>query len=278
MSEELEPGIDPAPAAEVTDPAPVETGESPAAEVTDPTPVETGESTAAAPKNKGLGKRIDELTREKYEARRDSDYWREMAMRQQQAPQPQQAEPVAEDKPPKEDDFNGDWSAYVVAAAKYEARQEIKREQAAITARQQAEQRQRAERDQKSRTSAMIQKGKASFEDFESVTMRPDVLITEAMIAAATESDTGHAVLYHLAKNPHESARIASLSPIAQVREIGRLEAKIASVQKTPTQAPAPIKPVGGNEPTNNEPDSSKDPDAWLAYERERVKKLGRRY
>lgn len=64
-------------------------------------------------------------------------------------------------------------------------------------------------------------------------------------------SDQGPDVLYHLGSNPAEAARIARLSPLLQAKEIGRIEAALASAPpvKRTTSAPPPISPVT---PTSN--------------------------
>lgn len=64
------------------------------------------------------------------------------------------------------------------------------------------------------------------------------------MAEAIRTSETGADVAYHLAKNPEEARRIAALPDIAQVRELTRLETKLATAPaappKTATDAPAP--------------------------------------
>lgn len=85
------------------------------------------------------------------------------------------------------------------------------------------------------------------YEDFEQVAYNPRLPITTAMAEAIQASDIGPDVAYFLGSNPKEAERISKLTPIQQAREIGRIEAKVASappVQKT-TAAPPPIAPVG---------------------------------
>jgi hypothetical protein len=51
---------------------------------------------------------------------------------------------------------------------------------------------------------------------------------------------------YYLGSNPKDAERISRMSPLAQAKEIGKIEAKLASdppVKRT-TSAPAPISPV----------------------------------
>jgi hypothetical protein len=59
-------------------------------------------------------------------------------------------------------------------------------------------------------------------------------------------SDNGPDIAYYLGTNPKEADRISRLEPFLQAKEIGRLEAKVASepVTKRTSSAPAPISPV----------------------------------
>lgn len=69
----------------------------------------------------------------------------------------------------------------------------------------------------------------ADHPDFEQITANPDLQITDPMAAAIRESDAGPDIAYSLGKNPQEAARISQLSPASQIREIGKLEAKLTS-------------------------------------------------
>ena len=84
------------------------------------------------------------------------------------------------------------------------------------------------------------------YDDFEQVAYNPKLPVTETMAQTIQASEIGPDVIYYLGSNPKEAERIARLSPLLQAREIGRIEAKIASnppAKKTST-APAPIAPV----------------------------------
>jgi len=84
------------------------------------------------------------------------------------------------------------------------------------------------------------------YDDFEQVAYNPNLSVTETMAQSIQASDIGPDVLYWLGSNPKEADRIARLPPILQAKEIGKLEAGMASsppVRKTST-APAPIAPV----------------------------------
>lgn len=87
------------------------------------------------------------------------------------------------------------------------------------------------------------------YDDFEQVAYNPRLPITDTMAEAIQASDIGPDIAYYLGSNPKEAARIADLkSPVLQAKELGKIEAKLASdppVKKT-TSAPAPITPVAG--------------------------------
>jgi hypothetical protein len=84
------------------------------------------------------------------------------------------------------------------------------------------------------------------YEDFEQVAYNPKLPITDVMAQTIQASDNGPDIAYYLGTNPKEADRISRLGPLLQAKEIGRLEAKIASdpVTKRTSSAPAPISPV----------------------------------
>jgi hypothetical protein len=90
------------------------------------------------------------------------------------------------------------------------------------------------------------EKAREKYDDFEQVAYNPNLPITDVMAQSIQASDIGPEVAYHLGANPKEAERIARLSPILQAKEIGKLEAKLASdppVKKT-SNAPTPISPI----------------------------------
>jgi hypothetical protein len=84
------------------------------------------------------------------------------------------------------------------------------------------------------------------YEDFEQVAYNPKLPITDVMAQTIQASDNGPDIAYYLGTNPKEADRIARLAPFLQAKEIGRLEAKVASepVTKQTSKASAPISPV----------------------------------
>lgn len=100
---------------------------------------------------------------------------------------------------------------------------------------------------------------------------------TTPLLMAVMEA--GPEVAYYLVKNQAESKRIDSLPLLAQIREIGKLEVKLAAetpTPKTPSRAPAPITPVTGS--TAPAPKTIYDPELpYDEFVRLRNKQLGRK-
>lgn len=88
------------------------------------------------------------------------------------------------------------------------------------------------------------------YADYDTVVGNPKLPITAVMADAIRLSDVGPDVAYFLGQpeNVKEAARIAQLPPILQVKEIGRLEAKVQLAPpvsaKKPSSAPDPITPI----------------------------------
>lgn len=127
------------------------------------------------------------------------------------------------------------------------------------------------------------EEARTKYDDFDDVVQNPRLRITNEMAESIMSSEIGPDLAYHLGSNPKEAERIANLSPLAQAREIGKLEAKLSSepLTKKTTSAPAPISPVkskGGNPSYDTtDPRSTKTmtDDEWINAERQRqIRKL----
>ena len=126
------------------------------------------------------------------------------------------------------------------------------------------------------------EKVRDKYDDFDQVARNPNVPITEVMAEAIYASDVGPEVAYFLGSNVKEAARIARLTPFMQAKEIGKIEAKLASdppVKKT-SNAPAPISPVtarstGSTSHDTTDPRSVKSmtTSQWIEAERARQTK-----
>ena len=190
---------------------------------------------------------------------------REQARKAQQAPPPPAEPPVPEQFETTE--------AYAEALAARKAEELL------------------AQREEQRRQAELIEayhdleeEAREKYDDFEQVAYNPRLPITNTMAQAIQASEIGPEIAYYLGSNPKEAERISRLSAILQAKEIGKVEAKLASdppTKKTST-APAPITPVtsrsaGGPAYDTTDPRSIKtmSTSEWIAAERQRqIKKL----
>lgn len=228
-----------------------------AANTETPATSESGETPAEKPKKAGLQKRFGELTRQREEAKREAEYWREQAMKGQPKADTEQK---ATDKPkPKAADYES-YEAFMEDLADWKADQKLAERE---RQREQETQQERATREfneLRSTFAERIEQAAEKYEDFEEVAFSEDVPVSEAMATAIMQSELGPDLLYHLGQNPKEAARIAKLPPIAAVRELGKLEAKLSEPPtKRASKAPEPIKPVGGRAEVEKDPSDMTD-------------------
>lgn len=179
------------------------------------------------PRKTSKEKRINQLTWKLREQERQAEYWRQQAeARAEQTQQPAQAdqEPIIDDYAVYED--------YVRELARYQARQIVAEETRRM---QEAQTRQTQEREQQERLTRAkkeVDKAAERYDDFydalDVVTALPLPSVTSDAIM---DSPVVAEIIYHLGKNPQEAERIAALPQLAQIKEIGKLEDKIASWQ-----------------------------------------------
>jgi hypothetical protein len=144
----------------------------------------------------------------------------------------------------------GDYTDWQKAQIKWELRQEQRTAEAARV----ADQQKAAAQASAANWQARVEAAKAEMPDFETVAQNKDLAVTKVMGQAIVDTEIGAKILYHLGQNPDEATRISKLSTLAQVREIGKLEAKLTpaaageeSQNPKPvavSKAPAPHRPV----------------------------------
>ena len=205
----------------------------------------------------GVQKRIDRAVRQKYEAEAETKVLRERInqIENQQRNQPKQQEQGA----PKLDQFDN-IEDYVSAKAEYVADKLINEK---LSAREKVEQERNAQAAQ-GKTAESWQKRissiTAELPDYDDVVGSSDVVFRNPVVLdAIKESDLGPQVAYYLASNPDEADEIDSLSGIAAVRAIGRLEAKLVKQGASTTRTPAPIKTVGQKSNVVKSPEKMSD-------------------
>lgn len=190
-----------------------------------------------------LQPRIDELTRDKHDARREAAYWRQRAEALEQAGKPA-AEPP---KKPEASEFDS-YDAYVEALADWKADQKIdsklkaRDEQSAAT--RQAET--RANNWDKSVAAA-----REKHADYDDVMSASDVPIANHVAELLLDSEAGATVALHLAKNADVAKRLNAMTSVAAARELGKIEAQLAVAAEPPANEEdnGAQPPAGGDKP-----------------------------
>jgi hypothetical protein len=166
-------------------------------------------------------KRIDEVTRQKYDAQREADYWRGLAEGRVQ-PQQQTAQQV----PDRWEDPEG-YDRYLIQQAV-----DLAKQQTTAELRQQQQARTYEERE------ASIRQSKP---DYDSVVRDPTLPITPLMAEVIRETERGPEIAYYLGTNREEAQRIAGLPPHLQAASLGRIEASfVAPPRAQPRNVPPP--------------------------------------
>jgi hypothetical protein len=232
------------------------------AEITEPEEIEADDvdeteegkenTTEVKPKKKGgFQKRIDKLTKEREAAKAEAALWREEVMNARQkapAESPKiEAKTIPTEGRPDPEKFTNQ-AEFLEAVADWKFEQRIKaQEQTKKFEQAKAEQAKTADSFYKK-----VEEFKKSADDFmETLADVEHIPLTPALQDIFKESDHGPQLMYELAKEPEEYARISKLSPLAAAREMGKREARIPvlpskeTVETKTTKAPAPLKPVG---------------------------------
>lgn len=172
---------------------------------------------------------------------------------------PGEPETAARTKP-KEADFETT-AEFLEALADWKAEDRTR----AVLAEERHQQEQRAAKQQQAKAQEVfeqvieerLEQGRERYPDFDEVLESAPrrAVLTEVMELAIAHSPRGGDLVYWLAKNPQQAAKISILPPVAQAMQMARLEAalpsngtpKAASPGKpTVSKAPPPPKPLGG--------------------------------
>jgi hypothetical protein len=204
----------------VTPTASTEQAQQPAEISTEPGAGQTTEAVEQTqqekPKNDWVQRRIDQLTREKHEEKRQREAL-EQQLRQYQQPADNSQQPPQRQM-----------SADEVRA---EAKRLIQQEKFDDAC------------------NKVFDAGKSEFQDWDS-SLRTFQMLGGAspdFLEAITAMDAGHKVLHHLGQNPEVAERVLSLPPLRMALELARLESTVGQAKPKPvSNAPAPINPIGG--------------------------------
>ncbi|MCC7122270.1 MAG: hypothetical protein IT493_12000 [Gammaproteobacteria bacterium] len=184
---------------------------------------------------------------------------------------------------PRPEDYS-DWPSFVRAQAQHEYRQMRAAEQAQAMTFQQAQQQafmqaQQAHevRVREATLQQVVEAGNGKYADFTQVVSNPQLpslrQVHPAVLDAVTYSDHAGDILYYLGKNAAEAQRIASLNPVSAVREIGRLEAKIAAGTVQISAVPPPPGTVQGRTAGADPLSDRSSINEWMAARNRQVRK-----
>jgi hypothetical protein len=208
-------------------------------------PTTTDEATESPPaddageeaKPKGVGKRIDELTRNWREAERREAALLAMLQERQAPKAAPEPVPQAPAKMPALADFEYDEGKYQAALVEFtraEARREAENVLKAERERQAAEQR------AKSWAEKEAEYAKAKPDYREKVT-DPSLPISRPMAQVIQQSEIGPDVAYYLADNRELAAQIATLPVEAAALALGRIEGRLLAQREAAQAAPRPV-------------------------------------
>ena len=219
-------------------------------------------------KARGVQKRMDELTADKYAERKRADELaaqnaRILALLEQQ--KPQQAPSTGA---PQREQFADDFS-FVRAEAAYVAQQEaLKLIQHATRAQQeqfaqaQAQQAARLEAQQFAERMKAVEK---TIPDYREVLEDAEIELPPQVLVTIRKMADGPLVAYHLAKNPDLATQFITTPPEMHGILLGQLSATLKTVPQV-SKAPPPGKPVQTKPGSSSEPPSNPDEyQAWAA-------------
>jgi hypothetical protein len=237
----------------------IDTAEN-SAESSEP-PADEPDDEAEKPKpSKGVQKRLDELTREKYEERRRADALQtqlertiamlERASGGEQPAEQQQPDPDGAPDPERYPEGEND-RQYIRDLTRHEVRQEFAAQQA-----RQEHVREIAE------VQAREQAARAKYSDYaEKVTtdaLAPIIQANPKIIATLAKHEQGPDLAYYLATHPEEVQKLSRIGHESALIRLGQLSIAIATPtepagEKSPpkvSKAPEPITPIGaGGDP-----------------------------
>lgn len=226
---------------------------------------ETAEETEGKQKLSGVQKRINELTRQRYE----EEEKRKALEAEVQQLREQQFKTTHESGKPTLEQFDYDQDAYQEAVLKW-AQDGVQREQ---EAKLQAEKERQEFQQQIQKAQALREKVTKAIEkypDYLDVVENPDVpslgKLNQAAYEALMESEAMADVSYYLAKNPHEVYEFQSMSPSQAIRKIVSIEQRFKKPKTS--NAPPPPTSVGGKASATVDP-SKMTTEEWMEWRRQ---------
>jgi len=226
-----------------------------------------GNDTESKPKPKGVQKRIDDLTREKYDERRRAELAEQKLeeLKKQSVATPAQADKPKLDNFDTIEEFNEALFDWKIAERENATKAEANlRGQADSSATHQAT--------VEASVDYLLKVGADKYPDFQAVAGKvPPSVMSDAMLIALGEIGSGADVAYYLGKNPAEAATLVNLSPVQLGRAIAKIESNLVDTPvNTPTKAPEPIKASGNRASADKDPSKMSDSE-FAAWRRKQI-------
>lgn len=199
-------------------------------------------------------RRIDELTRDKHEARRHAERLEKMLEQlstQQRSPEPVQAPAI---QPPDPNDFAGGQydPRYIQAQLEYTRVSAIEEAKRAVA----AEYEQRSQYEKQAQAQAKLETAEAAarakFSDYdeviEGITSDPRLAQNPTIRQALLGLDNGPELAYVLGKNLDVAYEIANMNPIQAGMRLAEI---VNRAPRKVSNAPSPVKPISGTGATS---------------------------
>jgi hypothetical protein len=207
-------------------------------------PASEDQQTTEEKRRPKIERRFEAVTKARDEAKQEAMREREarVSLEQRLADMERKQAPKGEAEPDPSQ-FT-DMFEYAKALTDYKVDQRLGEErQKAVQARVQAE------KEQVLNTwSERVNQAKATMPNFEQVVKSADMTVINEVRDSIFESDVGPQLLYHLADNPEFVEKLQGMTPAAQLRQIGKLEAMFEKQDSKPvvqrSRASAPISPI----------------------------------
>jgi hypothetical protein len=172
----------------------------------------------------------------------------EYLRKQQAQPQPQVQQPVQEASgEPKPENFQT-YEDYIEAVTDWKVEAKLNAKLQSLQEQSQQRKQQTAQASHEATIAEKLSKGDEKYDDFDEVVRtNPKLQVTIAMRDAIGDSEISEDIAYYLGTHTEESASIAGMTIVQQIKAIERLEKKLTAPAQIPrvSQAPKPADLVG---------------------------------
>lgn len=205
--------------------------------------------TTEEPKPNRLEKRFSDITKQRELARAEAERERtrasELEAKLKELEAKVNPKPVEQLSEPQPEQFETAFD-YAKALAKYSTEEALRERDRQEAERRIAEERAKTFEAWNKRQAEV----KAELPDYEDMLASSDVVVSDQIRDAIFESDVGPRILYHLAENPEVAEKLAKMSTISALRELGKIEARLEKAPQEEVKAvvrsnaPKPISPL----------------------------------